>query len=424
MVGIWDYPNLAEVENFITELSAQAAVNVLEQVTPVSAFADDITLARILVYDEWAEGTAEQSEDIIRTVLFFDFTGPNNRFEDTANAVVGEMERLIEENEVEIPQSLREGTVGIDFIPAGIDNFNDVLLDMAISDLEMVFNLTNLQAIDLKEGIPPDQYPRIPVEQLTESEESEDEVQEEAEVEDVEELQVPSYLRGEQPPPPPQELFIQEPEEEEGPEFPEINENLRQFAVSSDTLEIPAGKEEKQIDVREPYDFEIEMAEPGLKVSAAMFQRTMEEIAIPVGAGTLGSEEPVGTYPRTGVYIRNYLTFRGPAYPYEMYKSLVFYSGYISSLHNINVRAGTYSAFREYIYVLERISEEKGPELIRNLTQQEAAANELETVPDHPSIEGAKAPWLKNRQYYAIIEENADSDVWRNAYDYLHSDDQ
>lgn len=419
MAGIWQYPDLAELENFLSRLTLQSAETVSQQTRPAAAFVDGLSVRKFLVFGKWGEGTAEFGEDELKIVVFFGFSGPDNNFDDVADAVVNRMSRDIIEGRINIPQDLRNATESIEFVSANITDFNDILADMAISNLEMVFDISDSVAIDLKEGEAPDTFPRIPLENLLEDEEEE---KEEADVDEItpENINLPLTTAPELP-----EAVIPEIPEEmlAGPEFPDINENLRPFAVTEDTLEIPAGKEEKQIEVREPFDFEQEMALPGLQTTTQIFQQTQEEIAQPIGAGTLGTQEPVGTYPRTGLYIRNYLTFRGPAYSYEIYKNLVYYSGYISTLHDINVRAGSYQTFREYMYVLERIGEEGGPALIESLTQQQAAAQGLQTVPDHPSIEGEKAPWLERRQYYDIVEENNNSEIWNNPYDYLHGDE-
>lgn len=421
MPGAWNYPDLAELENFISRLTLQAAEEVSEQARPAAPFVDNLSLRRILIIEEWGEGTAVFGETPMTAALFFGFTGPDNRLDDVTDAVTEQMTNIIDGGEILVPQDLREGTGGIRFIGGNINDLDDALLSMATRELEMVFDLTNQEAINIIGGRSPNEYPRIPVEELREDEE---EVEEEADV-DEETPDIPSGLITD-PEAIPEVILpgIEEEPEDLGPEFPEIDPNLRPFAVDSDTLEIPAGKETKEIEPRDPFDFEVEMALPGVQISGELGQRTIEEIAIPVAIGTLGSDYPVGTFPRTGVYIRNYLKFRGPAYSYEIYKNLVFYSGFISTLHGINVKAGTYQTFREYMYVLEEIEEREGIPLVDALTQQQAAGEGLETVPDHPSIEGAKAPWLQRRQYYDLVEENDDHPAWRNAYDFLHGDEE
>lgn len=417
MVGIWEYPDLAELENFISSLTLQAAQEVSEQPRTEASYVADLSLSRVIVINDWGDGTATQGDHPLEVVLFFDFTGPDEAFDNVSSAVTEQMADIIQGGRVVVPQDLIDGTSNITFTSANADNFGDVLLNMATSGMDMVYDLTNQQAIDLKVGSPPEEYPRIPLAELLGEEEEvvvEDDEDEEPAVEpsiDVEDIPLV-----------PEVTLIDEEPDDVGPEFPEVHESVRPFAVSPDTLEIPAGKETKEINAREPYNFEVEMALPGIQTTTAASQATREEIAQEAGAGTLGDGEPVGTFPRTGLYIRNYLKFRGPAYSYEIYKNLVFYSAYISTLHDISVKAGKYSAFREYMYVLEQIGERGGPQLIDALSQPEAAAEELETVPDHPSIEDAKAPWLERRQYYRLIEANDDHDAWENAYDYLHGE--
>lgn len=419
MPGIWEYPDLGELENFISRSILQAAQTVSEQQRPISSFIQNLSVEKILIVEEWGEGTAVPNEDNLHAVIFFGFTGPDESEGDAIDAVIARAGDDVTEGRINIPSDLRQATPGIQYSGVSIDNLNETLVDMNNAGLELVFDLTELEAIDLITGRPPDEYTRIPLNKLLEDEE---EVEEGAEVDDetpdltAEDIDITDVS------PLPEEMLPEVPEA--GPEFPDINENLRPFAVSEDTLEIPAGKERKQIDVREPYNFEVEMALPGLQVSSQVFSAVLEEIAQPVGAGTLGQEEPVGTYPRTGLYVRNYLKFRGTAYSYEMYKNLVYYAGYISTLHDINVKAGSYQSFRDYMYVLEEIPERGGPRLVEPLSQQQAAAQELETTPDHPTIDGAKAPWLKGRQYYDLIDENDEHEAWFNAFDYLHGDEE
>lgn len=422
MVGIWEYPDLAELENFISSLTLQAAQEVSEQPRTEASYVADLSLSRVIVINDWGDGTAIQGDHPLEVVLFFDFTGPDEAFDDVSSAVTEQMADIIQGGRVVVPQDLIDGTSNITFTSANANNFDDVLLNMATSGMNMIYDLTDQQAIDLKVGSPPEEYPRIPLAELLgeDEEETVDEIEDEESV--VEPSDVDSAIDIEDVSSLPEVTLFDEEPEDVGPEFPEVHESVRPFAVSPDTLEIPAGKETKEIDVREPYDFEVEMALPGINTSTATSAATREEIAREAGAGTLGDNEPVGTFPRTGLYIRNYLKFRGPAYSYEIYKNLVFYSAYISTLHDINVKAGKYSAFREYMYVLEQIGERRNLHLIDALSQPEAAAEELETVPDHPSIEGAKAPWLERRQYYRLIEENDNHDAWENAYDYLHED--
>lgn len=413
MAGIWQYPNLDELENFISQLTLQAADNIADKGIPESAFVNNLSLAKVLIIGEWGEGTANFGEDELQTVLFFNFDAPESEFDTTVDVLTEEMSRIIDQGEIIIPSELMQNTTNIVFFAEDIESLETELFNMQVAGLESAYDLTQRQLIRFIEGRPASEYQRIPHSELVEDTDEEEEVEEEEPTGEV-----PSLDRTELVPLPDDMLIDVE---EAGPDFPEINPYLRPFATDPDTLEIPAGKEEKQIEPREPYDFEEEMAIPGIQDYDIVFD-VIEEIAEPVGAGTLSESEPAGTYPRTGVYIRNYLKFHGPAYSYEIYKNLVFYSGYISSLHDINVRAGDYSSFREYMYVLEEIPRRGGPELVEKMSQQQAAAQGLEVIPDHPSIDGAKAPWLEARQYYRLVEENDEHDAWLNAYDYLHSE--
>lgn len=438
MTGIWEYPDLNELEQFLLDTYSTSKENIQSTTSPAARLMPSVDLSKILIFNNWGDGTAELGEDELEVIYFISFRGPDEVFDTIEDALTEEMVEVTRDEFVERPENIQRAFAGMEFRVINAEIINNILTQMANSDLELVFDLTAKVAIDLKQGTSPDEYPRISVEELRESSEEEldelrddvadDEPEEEMEQVEDEPSAVPESIfdiPDAEPPIPLSELreITSTEDEDEGPEFPNINPRVRSFAVDEDTLEIPAGKEEKQIPVREPFDFEIEMAEPGLQTTGQTAQRTREEIATVIGRGQLGETEPVGTYPRTGIYVRNYLKFRGPAYSYEIYKNLVYYSAYISGLHNINVRAGSYNSFREYIYVLQEVDERGGPKLIEPLSQPQAAAQGLETVPDHPSIEDKKAPWLENRQYYDLIEENEDSDIWNNPYDYLHENE-
>lgn len=224
-------------------------------------------------------------------------------------------------------------------------------------------------------------------------------------------------------PEPEPELEVEEPEEvpEEvalAEAFPDVPVELLQFIDDEGEVTIPAGKGAKTVEPRPMYDFEMELITPGpAGTGLGTFQ---EGIGESMASGMFGTGEAPGTFPRTGVYVKNRLFYEGPAYVLEMYRDLVIYTGFIRSIHNVNIRPGRYSAFREFIYRAEQIGQRGGPELIRPLSQQQASGAGLETIPDHPSIPGEKAPWLQNRQYYEIIEDNFDHDAWNNITEYLY----
>lgn len=418
MVGIWEFPDLAGLERYIEDVVDVAKQRASDKPTSEARFIPSVSLSRIIVAGEWGNGTAEIGDDELVLALFFSFRGPDETLDDILDVLNNSINEVIIDEVIEPPEQVRSTFTGVNSSTLNIENINNTLVQMSVSDLDTVFDLSNLELIDLKEAEPPDQYPRVPLEELVDVKE---------EPTDEEPEQTPSVSISDQIDEEPallprlEELDVEE--EDTGPEFPEINPNLRPFAVSEDKLEIPAGKETKEIEPREPYDFEIEMALPGTNTSSSVVQKTIETIGLSMERDRFGNEDAAGTFPRTGVYIRNYLKFREPAYTYEIYKNLVFYSAYISSLHDINVRTGEYKSFREYIYVLKEIPERGGPKLIEPLSQPQAAAQGLETIADHPTIEDAKAPWLEKRQYYTLIEENDESDVWRNPYDYLHNRD-
>lgn len=409
MTGIWEYPDLDGLERFIVSGVERSREFVIDQDSERSGTIADLTVERVVVDGEWGNGTAARGEDDLSIIVFFDYAAVENphldpEFDPAIREVVAAFTFLINEDEIDVPDTISEWFGGIEPRPGAITQIPEVInRTLGQQEGTTVFDLTRAEAIENRQDVRFRNLPRIPLERLKRTDEDEEE-----------ETSTGDYLPGSVPSP-------EEEDEEEEEEFPHINETVREFAVSDDVLQIPAGKETKKIQVREPYDFEKEMSKPGTEVDSSTAQRVMDEIGASVGAGRFGEEDPPGTFPRTGAYIRNRLKFEGPAYVYQIYKDLVFYSGYISGIYDSNFDAGTYNSFRRFIEVLNGIAEQTGTYLIEPISQNQASAMGLETIPDHPTVEGEKAPWLERRQYYMLVEENQDHDAWKNAYDYLYT---
>lgn len=408
MTGIWEYPQLEELEQFIIDGVSEARSNVIERLEePRKTIARRLSLERLLVIDSWGRGNAEKGDDILSIVLFFDMEGepaPHNHpeFDPGTRTIVIEFLDMIDSGEITPPESAFEWFANIDPTPVAITRYEDqVSRSLGSGEGNTVFDLTTKQAISFSEGVPNiSNLPRIPLERLRGEEE---EIVEEPEVEEVVE----------------DEIDI-------GPKYPDINENLREFAISEDKLNIPAGKGKKTVEPREPYKFELMMAltldeirERGLEGGEEPTRQITNGIGFEVQIGRLGNGAPPSTYPRTSSYIKNRLMYEGPAYILELHNDLVFYSGFISGFYGMNLRAGHYSSFRQFIYRLKEIGERGGPKLIEPLSQQQAAARGFDVIANHPTIEGEKAPWLENRQYYQIVEDNYDHEAWKNPVEYL-----
>lgn len=224
-----------------------------------------------------------------------------------------------------------------------------------------------------------------------------------------------------------------EPEEPEEPErvfdfdeeFADFMEpELTAFAISESALEVPAGKDTKQVEPRDIYPFEIAMSEP-VPEEIDGIPNIDDGVGLAIGMGTLGVSEPPGNFPRTGLYIKNRLIHEGAAYVLEMYNDLVVYSAYISGKWQMKFRPGDYSSFRTFIYRLKTFGadEDEGIEgLIKPIPAREAFDRGFDILPDHPSIEGEKAAWLENRQYYEINPDRAEDPAWDNITEWMYGE--
>lgn len=444
MTAIWDFEDLDTLEesfNDAFETAQEAMVQIAEQSDAfdpeVAQRAQELTLERVIVEGEWANDLATEGSTILNVIFSMSMEGVENEnvdpaFDEPSRAVTVISEDIINGQDIDLPDELFQKTTGVDIRPAP-HNILPQVISLAVNRQEgdRVFDLTLGNAIELPEGVNFRNAPRIPLEILRQDEEEpeEDEEPEEEVEEEPEE----------------EELTV---EEELAQEFPDIPSPLRRVAVSDDKLEVTTGKKDtKTVEPREPYDFEIiQMTDrpnplnanregaPDFPFSAdPTIQEDVKEgigVALATGAFTRG-ENLVGldldtpaNYPKTGTYIRNYLKFEGPSYALRLFKEQLVYLAYVNWFHDFNLRVGTYNSFREYIYVLRRIPEEGGPELITPLTQNQASSRGLQTIPDHPTIEGEKAPWLERRQWYTINEDNEDHPAWNDPYEFLHGESE
>ena len=428
MVGIWEFPAIEEFRSFLIdgfERSRQQVVANFEAQGDEerAEIVRHIRLEDLVVVDEWGDGIAEIGGNTLRILGFFSLEGEENestfpQFDPAVRTIRAQFNELVNFEVIEPPEPSFEWFPNIDIEPVGHDRFEDsVSLALGRGEGNRVFDLMRLEAIQFTEppgpirpgARPPprpfSELPRVPLQALRERARREEEEEVEPEPEPEPEVE-----------PEPEPITAEE----------RIRRAIRQFQVDEQHTDIPAGKPTRRVDVRDLYDFELRMGLPsnilGELDDFAPGDQLTDGIGFAIQLGRVGRTEPSANFPRTSSYVKNYLTFEGPQYILALYRDLVFYSGFISGFYGMRLRAGKYPSFRGFMYRLHQIGERGGPTLVERLSQQQAAARGLETLPDHPTIDGAKAPWLEKRQYYQIVEDNTDHDAWNNPVEFLHQE--
>lgn len=424
MADIIEFPEKEDFEFRLQEAYTMALDEVMDEFEDQADEIGELIIDSIIFTGPFGKGRGEKGADQFQVVIFID---KSEEGKPSDILFFSRIARSIEEetlNNFEPSELVMEWSGGINIRVVSVENFEGVV-SSAITDIDedRVYDIYNNRICELEPQEPvgtelvcqslQDYFTEEGV--LEETEEEGELTQAEREIleqtgliEEEEEEKVPSI--------PVQAIR----ERELAEKFPEIQMELRGFAISPDQLEIPAGKETRAVQPRRMYDFERELLTPGdgdtdLDVGE-------EGIGFALASGQFGTGKFVpATFPRTSTYIKWYLMERGPAYILQMYKDLVVYTGFIRGIHGVNVKAGTYESFREFIYRLQEINERGGPILIRSVSQQQAAAMGLETTPDHPSIPDEKAPWLEPRRYYDIEQDNIDHPAWRNPVKYLYN---
>lgn len=224
-----------------------------------------------------------------------------------------------------------------------------------------------------------------------------------------------------------QEAEEEPPEEDTGPteaellaeRFPNIPAPLRPYGVDEGTVRIPASVDTKEVKARELYDFEKEMMTQG--EADTPIGKITDGIGEAAASGRLGGKEPAGTFPRTGVYIKNHLKHEGPSYPLEIYNDIVVYSGYISQMYNGLYKPGSYDSMRVMIHRLSNteieVSENTFETPIIPIPEEAAKEQDLQLAPNHPET-GEQMPWLENRQYYILNQNLEEHKAWNNITDW------
>lgn len=439
MVGIWDFPEVDEFEEFLSSGLATARGIAVESVEDedIQQVLEFISLEKILIVGDWGDGGAVRRATPLNIVVAFDVEGVENEsalpnFEQAARTITQTFTALVNNGEIAPPPEADDWFVSyppMEPIPANRipENINRQLGDRVGAT---VADLTRKEAIQWRSrenltlpavvGENPVEtivaaLPRIPFEQLR------DEGKPEVEEEDAEELSPfddddDDEEEGEDAEEEPEPLSLEE----------QIREEIEQFSIPEDRLKIPAGTPFKRVDDRELYDFELQLGLAAEELEELEGFAQGDQLIGGIGfineVKGVGTGEPAANFPRTSTYVKRYLEDRGPDYILSIYNNLVVYSGFISSHYGMNLKPGEYSSFREFMYRLHEIGERGGQELVERLSQQQAAARGLETTPDHPTIEDEKAPWLESRQYYDVIEENIDHRAWDNPTKFLYEE--
>lgn len=391
--SIIQFPNLPGLRDNIIQALDDAKVKEGERNETVRDMMNDLNLRRIIITGQWGAGRGEFGDDPLSILLSLSLEGMHRKpFGTTTSKLTNTMQGLIDQS----------GVIGEWFsdinITAVESQFFEPTLERNLEDspTRRFFDLSNLAVIELVEG-------EIVTRPLAE----EDEVVEEEEEPEEEEEELTLQDRLER---------IEE-ELEEAPE--EVPPELRMFKTSRDGVHIPAGKPTRKVEPRPPYDFERELYTPGK--ARTDLPEIEEGIGHSKATQRFGFEDPPSTFPRTGVYVKYRLFYEGPTHILGLYRDLIVYAGYISILHDGVFKPGRYSSFREYVYRLREVPERGlGPPLVEQLSQQQAAARGLETVPRLP--DGQPAPWLEDKVFLDIVEENMDHEAWDNVSAFIYGE--
>lgn len=387
-VAVWDYPFLGELEGWLIELSEEAEEDLVEMGV---VEAEGSVVEEILIVEEWANDVAVKGETPLEIRIVFS-KGDEEIGSRTANDISNEMMMLVEEGRLDPPQQFLEWFGGISIVSAD-DSRTTKLIFTEDTAQNQVFNLTDAQVFRFVEGNTFEEMPRIPLEMIRED---------------------------------------GEPEPREVTEEDIISEPLEQFETEGGKVELPVGKKDtRTVDPRDPFDFEIVMITDQVESDKLPGRAELDPNDVMPGIGRAVLEErfdttredatSLATFPRTGAWLRNYFLFRGASYPMQLHRDFVVYTAYAAEHWGYNIRPGSYDSMRNYIRTLMKITRlEDGPDLIRPLTDEELANSDLEVLPDHPTIEGEKAPEMKNRNYYVMIEGAEQSNVWDDPFGFLH----
>lgn len=438
--SIFDYDLRAEIRQVVIS-AFENAKEQLQEEGPTSPAFDVVTLERALVVDEWANSEAIVQDTPLSIVALFSFGGFNYR-DEVAQEFAQRMEIVIEEEEIEIPPKLDSLVPSILIEPGNNAIFEDVV-SFNLGDrtgntvVEVirgtVYTLgdegTRDELLEFK-GVSEGRGVReVPYEPAVES--YQEIIREEEE--DFGEFALEETLPIEEitPTPIPPEIEEEEPTELERlqEEYPEVPTELLEFINDDGTLDIRAGKETKQVEPREMYGFEKRLAFTMDRLDEEGFDGEEDQLPHGVGRaddmGLLGETKLVPNYPQTVQYIKYRLLYEGPAYQLEVFNDIVVYVGFIRNIWEHDFRASSYQTVRTIFSRLQKVHKEGlTPQLIRPLTAEELQSNGFDITPKMKLRGGGEieAPWLENRKYYKVVEENVNHPAWDNLHDILYGE--
>ena len=388
-----------------------------------AGISEDLSLGSVLISDNWATGTAGIGADItIRLGVEFE--------DGFSQEIAGELSEaatsFVEQGNTDVPERL-DNTVGdIDFVVVDqqriVEGIN-LTLRRGTSTQGVVVDVLNRVVFSLNdEG-------DVQTQSIDEFVDRQPEEIQPATFEEVEDVEQAMGVF--------QQVEEEVEEQVQRDEFPGIPDPFKPYATSGDNLEVKAGKETKSLEPREPYDFEVRMGLTANQIrnfnlnnDRSITPRPISGcVGISIDLGAFGSRDPPANFPNTLEYIRQHLLNEGPSYALEIFNDLALYGAFISQAHAdendepINLFASSYDNIRNLLGRIEKVQEEElAPELIRPIPAPEAVERGIDTMPKLPLNGGGEidAPWLESRQYYEIIEENADSDAWQNINNLLY----
>lgn len=458
MANILEYDVLDELEQTFRQgfqITSNEFVAIAQEDPELDVdLAESLSLEYVLVVGDWVEGDATEGTTPLNAIV-----GVSYESEDTGRfgPLVSEvMESIMNSPEFTLAPSLAEvlpsGPNDQTFTLRGVDVVEEQVSDQFFPEREprsipigskreqindiivtsaerVVLDLFRREVWSRVEGDPRP----TPVEEYIETEL----VQEEEEP--IVDGELPDSIEGDE--------TEEESEEEEEPTIEDIDEDEPQerleFIIENtvrerdgEKFQAKAGKETKSIDMRDPYEFELRMQTSVVRRATSdirglggpsMITPIDGGIGPAKDQGSIGNSIPPKAFPRTGVYIREYLKSQGPAYPLQIYNDLVWYGWFISNLYGGRYYASSYSNIRVWFNRLELLYERDIVEepVVEALTIEEAQNLDLDTMAkiNKGTDQEQDAPWLERRQYYAITQFGEEFEGWTEVNELLYGEE-
>jgi len=430
---ITEYPNPREIEEAVITSFELAKSQDAEGLNRDDL--DEVRVSSIAVVDFWANGRGGENIPLDLVI----FVEPSIlRMSQVTNAIEEFMD-------IRPVGNMEDFFPGANFTIVESDNKDDVLENKMFGsegEDKYAYDLTERTYLALEQN-PPFGFDIVELEPPQAQTETQQQEPEETDTTSGDEGETPEPVDSDQPTlldtgkgdvlPPQfraslgQEAEEEPPEEDTGPKevellaerFPDIPAPLRPYGIDEGRVRIPASVDTKEVDARELYDFEKEMMTQG--EADTPIGKITDGVGEAAASGQLGGKKPAGTFPRTGVYIKNHLKHEGPSYPLEIYNDIVVYSGYISQMYNGLYKPGSYDSMRVMVHRLSSTEIEVSGGTFETPTiaipEEAAKEQELQLAPNHPET-GEQMPWLENRQYYILNQNLEDHPSWNNITDW------